>query len=129
MLVLYNFLILSLRTLFRIASLFHPKAKAFVKGRKGVYKRMKVVFAIILHRPSGYTAHLWGEFEQARPLIEILKKEYQGIKILLTFFSPSGFEVRKNYDKVDLVSYLPWDSASHCVEAYIHSKTVRLPFL
>lgn len=54
-----------------------------------------------------------GEFEQARPLIEKLKNEYQGIKILLTFFSPSGFEVRKNYDKADLVSYLPWDTAAH----------------
>jgi 3-deoxy-D-manno-octulosonic-acid transferase len=54
-----------------------------------------------------------GEFEQARPLIEALKKEYPSVKILLTFFSPSGYEVRKNYDKADLVIYLPWDTASN----------------
>ena len=51
-----------------------------------------------------------GEFEQARPLIETLKKEYNGLKILLTFFSPSGYEVRKNYEKADMVTYLPWDT-------------------
>ena len=54
-----------------------------------------------------------GEFEQARPLIEILKKEYNGLKILLTFFSPSGYEVRKKYDKADMVAYLPWDTPSN----------------
>ncbi len=51
-----------------------------------------------------------GEFEQGRPIIEVLKKDYPKFKILLTFFSPSGFEVRKNYELADYVFYLPSDS-------------------
>ena len=113
MVVLYNFLILILRAGFRIASLFHPKAKAFVKGRKGVFKRMESLFntnqspVVWIHCAS------LGEFEQGRPLIEALKREYRNVKILLTFFSPSGYEVRKNYNQADLVIYLPWDTASN----------------
>ncbi len=52
-----------------------------------------------------------GEFEQGRPIIEALKKESPSLKILLTFFSPSGFEVRKNYAHADYIFYLPWDTA------------------
>ncbi|HMG91083.1 MAG TPA: glycosyltransferase N-terminal domain-containing protein [Chryseolinea sp.] len=113
MVVLYNFLILILRAGFRIASLFHPKAKAFVKGRKGVFKRMEKVFGNSQLPVAWIHCASLGEFEQARPLIEALKKEYPDLKILLTFFSPSGYEVRKNYDKADLVVYLPWDTASN----------------
>ena len=51
-----------------------------------------------------------GEFEQARPLIQILKKEYIQYKILITFYSPSGYEVRKNYPLADYVCYLPLDT-------------------
>lgn len=54
-----------------------------------------------------------GEFEQGRPLIELLKQEYPQVKILLTFFSPSGYEVRKNYNLADLVCYLPADTAAN----------------
>jgi 3-deoxy-D-manno-octulosonic-acid transferase len=57
-----------------------------------------------------------GEFEQGRPLIESLKKEYPAYGILLTFFSPSGFEVRKNYESADLVFYLPKDTPSNAKE-------------
>lgn len=56
-----------------------------------------------------------GEFEQARPLIETLRKEYNNLKILLTFFSPSGYEVRKNYNQADMVAYLPWDTAKNAL--------------
>lgn len=54
-----------------------------------------------------------GEFEQARPIIEELKKEYQQYKILVTFFSPSGYEIRKNYDLADVVCYMPLDSKAN----------------
>src|SRR5688572_17669251 len=113
MIVLYNFLILILRAVFRIASLFHPKAKLFVKGRRGILKRMETVFGINNSPVVWIHCASLGEFEQARPLIETLKKEYNGLKILLTFFSPSGYEVRKNYEKADMVTYLPWDTRSN----------------
>ena len=54
-----------------------------------------------------------GEFEQGRPLIEKIKKEYPNYKILLTFFSPSGYEVRKNYEQADIVTYLPIDTVAN----------------
>lgn len=57
-----------------------------------------------------------GEFEQGRPLIERLKREKPGQKIVLSFFSPSGYEVRKNYDKVDCVLYLPFDTPGNAIE-------------
>ena len=54
-----------------------------------------------------------GEFEQGRPLLEALRKEYPGIKVILTFFSPSGYEIRKNFNGADVVCYLPFDSAAN----------------
>jgi len=51
-------------------------------------------------------------FEQGRPLIEFFKTNYPSIKILLTFFSPSGYEVQKNYSSADFIFYLPWDTPS-----------------
>jgi len=54
-----------------------------------------------------------GEFEQARPLLERIRAQYRGYRILLTFFSPSGYEIRKRYDKADFVCYLPTDNARH----------------
>lgn len=113
MVLLYNFFILALRAGFRIASLFHPKAKAFVKGRKDIYQKMQSVFGSNQSPVTWIHCASLGEFEQARPLIEVIKREYPAVKILLTFFSPSGYEIRKNYDKADLVIYLPWDTASN----------------
>ncbi len=60
-----------------------------------------------------------GEFEQARTFIEKFKTEFPNYKILLTFFSPSGFEVRKNYDKADYIFYLPWDTRENA-ERFVH---------
>src|SRR5690606_32033416 len=51
-----------------------------------------------------------GEFEQGRPVIEALKSTYPTVKVLLTFFSPSGYEVKKNYEGADYILYLPWDT-------------------
>lgn len=89
----------------------NEKAKKWVKGRRGIFKGLSTHFfqqkapVIWVHAAS------LGEFEQGRPIIEAIKKEYPNYKILLTFFSPSGYEVRKNYPLADHVSYLPMDSA------------------
>lgn len=96
--------------LIRIASLFNPKARLWVTGRQYIFDQLATAFktekspVIWMHCAS------LGEFEQGRPLIEHLKKEYSNYKILLTFFSPSGYEVRKNYEFADYVFYLPLDS-------------------
>ena len=91
----------------RIAALFgHKKARALVCGQSETNRRAKEGFS--------YSSPIWihaasvGEFEQARPLIERLRREQPTRQIVLTFFSPSGYEMRKNYEKVDGVMYLPF---------------------
>lgn len=87
---------------------FNEKARLFVDGRKGLFKRLE-------SGTAGWEKCIWvhaaslGEFEQGRPIIERLKQQSPDYKILLSFFSPSGYEVRKDYEKVDFVTYLPLD--------------------
>lgn len=96
----------------RIAALFNPKAKLWCQGRKNWAQRLHSELAA--KRRPGQTL-IWihsaslGEFEQGRPLMEAIKKDHPEIFILLTFFSPSGYEIRKNYAQADLVCYLPAD--------------------
>ncbi|WP_430972570.1 3-deoxy-D-manno-octulosonic acid transferase [Sunxiuqinia rutila] len=96
----------------RVAALFNEKARFFVNGQKAAFPYLKQ--QLNHSRPL-----LWvhcaslGEFEQGRPLIEQIKKEHPGYQVLLTFFSPSGYEIRKNYDQADYVCYLPLDTASN----------------
>ena len=110
MVLLYNTLISVMRIGLRIGALFNPKASAFVTGRRDVFRQIDTAFG------KNESPVVWvhcaslGEFEQGRPLIEMLKQEYSDIRILLTFFSPSGYTVRKNYEHADLVCYLPWDT-------------------
>ena len=84
----------------------------FFKGRKGQWKRLQRVF----EDRDQQTPLLWihcaslGEFEQGRPVMEAFRKQYPGIRILLTFFSPSGYEIRKNTPLADYVFYMPLDS-------------------
>lgn len=113
MILLYNISLLFLRLGFRIAALVHPKAKAFVAGRHNIIQRMQESFRTQQGQLAWFHCASLGEFEQGRPVIEAIKKEYPHLKILLTFFSPSGFEVRKNYALADFVFYLPWDTASN----------------
>ena len=96
----------------RIASLFNTKAKQFIKGRRGLIK--KIHYSLIDEQRERIWIHCasLGEFEQGKPVIERLKKDYPSHAIVLTFFSPSGYEVRKNYSGADYVFYLPFDSAS-----------------
>ena len=97
-----------------IASVFNKKIRKMVVGIKQTYT--------LLHRHIKPTDRIvWfhaaslGEFEQGRPLMERLRVEHPEYKILLTFFSPSGYEVRKNYEGADLVCYLPFDTPGNAL--------------
>jgi len=113
MTVLYNFIIWLLRASVGIASLIHSKARSFVRGRREVFQLLESRFRNNLAPLVWIHCASLGEFEQGRPLIESFRQEFPDIKILLTFFSPSGYEVRKNYDQADLVCYLPWDTGGN----------------
>jgi len=97
--------------LLSIIALFDKKIKLFVIGRKASFNKLSSVKndpnVIWIHAAS------LGEFEQGRPIIEKLKSENPTYKIVLTFFSPSGYEIRKNYELADVVCYLPMDSKSN----------------
>lgn len=113
----YNLAINLFRMGVRVVAMRRPKARKLVDGERMALDRL---------RQSIDQAHdyIWihaaslGEFEQGRPLIEMLRRERPGQHILLTFFSPSGYEVRCNYPEVDAVSYLPFDTPSR-VRAFL----------
>lgn len=104
----YNIFLFLFRVGIRIASLFNPKARLWIRGRKNIFTRLEQAFA---HRPRVIWVHCasLGEFEQGRPLVEALKQAYPEHELLLTFFSPSGYENRKNYKGADHIFYLPAD--------------------
>ncbi|MEO9572343.1 MAG: glycosyltransferase N-terminal domain-containing protein [Polaribacter sp.] len=107
---LYDQLVFITSLFLPIIGLFNAKIKLFVSGRKESFSKiseLKNKKTIWFH-----TASL-GEFEQARPIIEELKKQHLNYKVLVTFFSPSGYEIRKNYSLADVVCYLPLDSKSN----------------
>ncbi len=105
---LYNLFVVTYFFCIRIASIFSTKAKLWVEGRNDLFQKLE---------PMDFEKGNWvwfhcaslGEFEQGRPLIEELK-ENNGYRIMLTFFSPSGFEIRKDYHFADIVSYMPLDT-------------------
>lgn len=92
-----------------VASLFNPKARKMWRGGREAFR-------VLRDKVDGGQRYVWfhaaslGEFEQGRPIIERLRAEHPEYKILLTFFSPSGYEVRKNYEGADIVCYLPLDT-------------------
>jgi len=90
-------------------ALFNAKMSLFVTGRKDVFLKLSRVLNTDQSKIWIHAASL-GEFEQGKPLIEELKKTYPQHQIVLTFFSPSGYEVRKNYPLADVVTYLPLDT-------------------
>lgn len=107
---LYNILVFKATILLKIVAVFNKKIKLFVDGRKETFSK---VTALKNEKTIWFHAASLGEFEQARPIIEELKKNYKQYKILVTFFSPSGYEIRKNYNLADVVCYLPLDSRSN----------------
>jgi len=109
MIFLYKTAIFLYLLIAHIVSPFNKKACLFVKGRKNWRKKLA-------EKVNKNERYIWfhcaslGEFEQGRPLIEEIKKQFPERKIALTFFSPSGYEIRKNYDLADIVAYLPLDT-------------------
>jgi 3-deoxy-D-manno-octulosonic-acid transferase len=109
MVLIYNLGIFFYGVAIRIAALFNPKAKQFVSGRKNWQRELQLKIEdeakyLWFHCAS------WGDFEHGRPVIEEVKKQFPEYKIILTFFSPSGYEIRKNYEGADVVCYLPMDT-------------------
>jgi 3-deoxy-D-manno-octulosonic-acid transferase len=110
--LLYNFLIHAYSFIISIIAPFNSKAKFWVEGRKNIFERLDLASVI----NSSTTSLAWfhcaslGEFEQGRPVIEAFRVKYPSYKILVTFFSPSGYEIRKNYTGADFICYLPADT-------------------
>ena len=106
---IYNIAIYITWYTLKIVALFNKKIALFVNGRlkteTKIYKNISKKDEVIWFHCASL-----GEFEQGRPLIESIKSKYPGYKIVLTFFSPSGYEVQKNYALADVVIYLPFDS-------------------
>ncbi len=92
-----------------IVSPFHKKARLLVVGHWNTFRILRR-HVRKGERYAWFHAASLGEFEQGRPLMERLRREHPEYKILLTFFSPSGYEVRKNYDGADVICYLPFDT-------------------
>ncbi len=104
----YNIFLLLFRLGTHLAAPFNTKAKKWVTGRRNIFEKLEAAIppqekVVWMHCAS------LGEFEQGRPLLETMKQQYPAYKFLLTFFSPSGYEVRKDYDGADWVFYLPMD--------------------
>lgn len=91
------------------ASLFNNKAKLWIDGRKNLLVKIKEEVNP-LDQIAWFHASSLGEFEQGRPVIEAFRKKHPDYKILLTFFSPSGYEIRKNYEGADYIYYMPLDT-------------------
>ena len=95
-----------------IASLFNEKVRKMWRGERDAFR-------VLREQVDPEAKYVWfhaaslGEFEQGRPLMEQLRREHPEYKILLTFFSPSGYEVRKNYEGADIICYLPLDTITN----------------
>jgi 3-deoxy-D-manno-octulosonic-acid transferase len=107
--ILYNIGIVLFTWSAILASLFNQKARLWIHGRKNWFDALN-------QKISSGERYVWihcaslGEFEQGRPVIEAIKKEKPHVKVILTFFSPSGYEIRKNYQMADIICYLPADT-------------------
>ena len=100
-----------------VASLFNKKARLITKGHINTFR-------ILRHQIDKNARYVWfhaaslGEFEQGRPLMERFRRDHPEYKILLTFFSPSGYEVRKNYEGADVICYLPFDTPGNVLSFF-----------
>ena len=125
---LYNISIQLYVIAIRFASLFNAKAKLWVNGKKNIFQKIEEVTKGEQNIVWFHCASL-GEFEQGKPIIEGYKQKYPSHKILLTFFSPSGFEIRKNYEGVDWVFYLPADTKSNAKKFISIVKPIKVIFI
>ncbi|MFH1936787.1 MAG: glycosyltransferase N-terminal domain-containing protein, partial [Bacteroidota bacterium] len=100
----------------QVASWFNPKAKQWVTGRKGLFRKLEQA---LRSTDGDWKGTVWfhcaslGEFEQGRPVIERFREFYPGYRIVLSFYSPSGYEVRKTYAGADVIFYLPLDTLAN----------------
>ncbi len=114
--LLYECAIRGYVLLIRVAAFFAPKARLWVEGRRNWRPRLAEAMAPVWaekRKVAWFHAASLGEFEQGRPVIEAFRKEFPGYFILLTFYSPSGYEIRRNYPGADYICYLPADTASN----------------
>ncbi len=105
----YNIVIILYGWFIRLAACRHHKAKSWVEGRHRLFERMEQAIDRKARIVWVHVASL-GEFEQGRPVIEELRRSHPEYKILVTFFSPSGYEIRKRYPGADYIFYLPLDT-------------------
>ena len=110
MFLLYNFIVLLAAATVKILAFFSPKMKLFVNGRKNVFKTLNEKIKAE-DKTIWFHAASLGEYEQGLPVMEQIKAKYPNHKIVLTFFSPSGYEVRKNNTVADVTVYLPLDTS------------------
>ena len=112
--MIYNIVIYFVLWGIAIASLFNKKVRTMWRGERDA-------FSVLKKNVDPLSKYVWfhaaslGEFEQGRPLMERIRKEHPQYKILLTFFSPSGYEVRKNYEGADIICYLPIDTRLNAI--------------
>jgi 3-deoxy-D-manno-octulosonic-acid transferase len=112
----YNIFISAFRAAINISSSWNPKAKKWKEGRRNIFSKIKTALS------NNQAPIIWihcssvGEFEQGRPVIERIRAQGTGHKIILTFFSPSGYEANKNYKGADFIYYLPLDSRKNANE-------------
>lgn len=107
--LLYNIFLFFYPLAARVLSITNSKAKLWTESRKDIFNQLSIAFE--QNKSEVIWAHCasLGEFEQGRPVLEKLKKQYPNAKILITFFSPSGYETQKNYNGADWIFYLPMD--------------------
>ena len=109
--MIYNFIVLITTFLVSILAFFNKKLQLFVRGRKQSFQKISAFNS--KDKVVWFHAASLGEFEQGRPIIERLKEKHPEYKILVTFFSPSGYEIQKDYKLADVVCYLPMDTKSN----------------
>lgn len=111
MAVIYRIIIFLYTLAIRLAAPFNERAGKWVKGRKHLFSHIKEKISRTHGRKTvWFHCASLGEFEQGRPVMEAIRQKSPDVFIVLTFFSPSGYEIRKNYDQADLVTYLPVDT-------------------
>jgi len=105
----YNLAIALYVTVIHIAAFFNPKARLWVNGRKNIFKKIEQALNGNTHPLIWVHCASLGEFEQGRPVMEAIREQHPDTLIFLTFFSPSGYEIRKDYPGADYIFYLPAD--------------------
>ena len=108
---LYNFITHFVYFFLRIYAIFNKKIKLFVSGREETFQHLSSIKRE--DRTIWFHVASLGEFEQAIPIIESTKDSWQDHKIIVTFFSPSGYEIRKNSKLADVICYLPFDTKAN----------------